>query len=55
MLSGLVNRMREHEWFEVSNENLNVSYLVRYLFGKLIEREPDNHLDVCTFIQELNE
>ena len=55
MLSDLLARLREFDWFEVSNENSNISYIVRYLFGRLIEREPDNHRDVCAFIQEINE
>ena len=55
MFSDLVNRMRECDWFDVSNENLNTGYLIRYLFGKLIERNTENHLDITNFITEINE
>ena len=55
MLGDLVARLREYDWFEISNENVNTPYIVRFLFGRLIEREPENHLDICTFIKEINE
>ena len=55
MLSDLVARLREYDWFEISNENMNIPYILRYLFGRLIEREPENHPDICSFVKEINE
>ena len=55
MLMDMIGRLREFEWFEVSNENQNIAYIIRYLFGKIIERDPSNHTEICGFIKEINE
>lgn len=48
-------RLREYDWFEISNENMNIPYILRYLFARLIEREAENHPDICNFVREINE
>jgi len=51
----LVDRLSDLPWFEITTENLNIPYLLRYLFSKLIERNPDDHLIITQFICEINE
>lgn len=50
LFDGLIDNLKKHDWFKLKDKVFNMENILKYLMGKLAERNTNNHLDVSNYI-----